>query len=264
MTKKWTWRNLASDDDVLQLGVAVNRPGVELAERVGRFVTPYEYLIPTLGGFADSVRFLLNRTLINDPDAIDARENYIALMRRRRLCEPYQCDRDVARDYLRAHHDEFMTFCREYYPWVFAAEWAGAEIHEPDPDTDALLDHHICGGLAEYGFTTKTRKCNKSYWRCHSSLLSRRMTIEFDKGRIGTNLSGELRIDDIAYSVSLADPFLFSGCVFYASTAQQLPVQMERFFGEYLRIFPHVVIALESAIAAANEVLATATKRSVS
>jgi hypothetical protein len=262
MAKKWTWRNIRNNEELVQLGIAVHRPGVDLAEKVGRFAPSFEYLRTVLGGF-DARRFLLNKTLLGHQDAIAARDDIAMVRRHWRLNDPLRGDGDLERQWGAAHHDEFIAFCREHYPWMFAAEWAGPEIHEPDPDTDALLDHHICGGLAGYGFTTKTRKCKKNYWRCHSSLLSRRMTIEFDKGRLGTNLSGEIRIDDIAYSVSLADPFFFSGCVFHASTVQQLPLQMERFFREYVRIFPHVVAALETAIAAADDVLATVGKRSV-
>jgi hypothetical protein len=263
MPKKWTWRNLARKQDLEQLGIAVNRPGVELAEKVGRFAAPFDYLKSVSRGFDPFFRFLLNRTLTGDQRAIAVRDFVAAMMRYRRLNEAHSYTTNIERSWAVANNDEFMTFFREHYPWVFAAEWAGGEIHEPDPETDALLDHYVCERLAEYGFTTKTRKFKKNYWRCHSSLLSRRITIEFDKGRLGTNLSGDLRVDDIGYSASLADPFFFSGCVFHASKVQQLPLQMERFFGEYNRIFPHVIAALEEAIAAADDVLATASRRSV-
>jgi hypothetical protein len=263
MPKKPTLQNHTSSVDLVRLSIASHRPGVNLAENVGRFETPFEYLKSARGGFGDT-RFLLDKALSGDAAAIAVREEIAATMRHRRLNQPFLGTGTLEREYLTAHEREFMAYRREHYPWMFASEWAGADIHEPDPNTDVLLDHHICGELAEYGFTTKMRKCKKNYWRCHSSLLSRRMTIEFDKGRLGTNVSGEIRIDDIGYSVSLADPFFFSGCVFYASKVQQLPLQMERFFLEYVRIVPHVVVALEMAITAADDVLATAARRSVS
>lgn len=139
-------------------------------------------------------------------------------------------------------------------------------MHVPNPMADALLDHYICEDLAEYGFTLETRKFKQNYWRCHSSLLSRRMTIEFDKGTYlpSTKMTGRLRIEDFDYRVSLSDPFFFRGCVFYTSKADQLEVQMERFFREYICISPHVVAALEKGIAAADDVLATLSRRTVS
>jgi hypothetical protein len=38
---------------------------------------------------------------------------------------------------------------------------------------------------------------------------------------------------------------------------------MERFFTEYIRLFPHVIKALEEGIAAADDVLATISRKSI-
>jgi hypothetical protein len=264
MPRKWSWRNVVKQE-LPRLGAAIHRPSIELAESVGRFETPFEYLRQAFGGF-DETRFLLNKVLSGDHDAEAVRDFEIAMMRSCRLDEPHSYTKDIEREYFMSHDAEFTALRRQHYPWIFSSEWAGALVHEPDPEADRMLDHYICEGLAEYGFTTKTRKFKQNYWRCHSSLLSRRVTIEFDKGTYlpSTKMTGDLRVKDLGFGVSLADPFFFSGCVFHMSKADQLAVQMERFFGEYIRIFPHVVAALEAGIAAAGDFLRTTNKRSVS
>lgn len=265
MARQRTWENVPQAE-WLRFMAAVHLPGVELAEKIGRFDTPFEYLRPVIGGFDDMTSFLLNRVLLGDHDAIAVRDDRIALMRHWRLGDPFPGDKDLQRVYFTAHRNEYQSFRRHHYPWIFAHEESTSPLQfEPTPETDVLLDRYICGGLADYGFTVRTRKFTKNYWRCHSSHLSRRVTIEFDKGTMTfTGMSGQLNINDLSYGLSIADPFFFSGNHFEVSKADDVHGQLHRFFVEYNRIFPHVWNALEQAIAAADNVLETLGKRSVS
>jgi hypothetical protein len=227
---------------------AIHRPGVELAERVARFETPFEYLKTARGGFAPARRFLLDKTLAGESDALATRDHVMRVMRSRRLGEPLPADtRDLEREYMAAHEDDYQAFRQVWYPWI------GTPPQEPHPDVDALLDSYICNGLKDYGFDRKNRSARKTYWRCHSSILPRRITIEFDKGtRLpGTTASGSVAVGDLGYSVALGDPFFYSNAFFYTSRADDPAAQMKVFFDEYHRIFPHVIDALSKGIAAA-------------
>lgn len=272
MRRQKTWEDVPSAD-FPGFRAAVRRPGVELAEAVGRFETPFEYLKPVIGGFDDMTRFLLNKVLDSDPDALAVRDWRINVMRHRYLGDPllepfdrHSDELDRSGKFFTTNWDECQAFRRHYYPWIFPVETDRPELRfQPNPDTDALLDYYVCEQLADYGFTTKSRRSRKSYWRCHSPLLSRRMTIDFDKGSMTfTQMTGSMRIDSLSYEVSLADPFFFSGCSFEISQLDDVTVQTERFFSEYIRIFPHVIKSLEEAISAADDFLATMTKTSSS
>lgn len=238
MPKIKSLRDIPEEDGFL-LGRVIHAPGVELAEKIGRFEPPFEYLKSSLGGFVGPRRFLLNKVLLGDETAFAAREYIIRVMRNWRLDDPLPEGEDLERAWGVAHNDEFQAFARLHYPWVYSFETAGRLVHEPDTRTDSLLDYYICDGLAEYGFSTKTRKAKQNYWRCHSHVLSRRLTIYFDKGsyRPSTKMSGDIKIDDIGYVVPVGDPFFFSNAVFLTSVADDIELQMERFFREYIRIF---------------------------
>lgn len=89
--KRRIWRDITYQESPL-LARAIHRPGIELAEAVGRFETPFEYLKPAMGGFQDGVRFLLNK-------AIAAREFIANMVRHWRLDEPLASERDLEREW---------------------------------------------------------------------------------------------------------------------------------------------------------------------
>jgi len=236
-----------------RIRAAIHRPGIELAERVARFETPFQYLKTARGGFDPVRRFLLDRTLKHDREALAARDDIMAFMRSIRLGEPVTEKRDLEREFHTAHEDEILKFERKYYPWKLPPIELGAPS-EPDPNMDEMLDFYICDGLKDYGFDRKNRKARKSSWRCHTSILPRRVIIEFDKGSYlpSTVMSGALIVEDFSYNVALGDPFFYSGSVFYTYRAADPAKQMKLFFDEYHRIFPHVIDALSRGIAAAS------------
>jgi hypothetical protein len=258
--RRLTYRDV-SERDLPQLVAAVGRPCVALAECVGRFDPPFQYLMNAIGGFDEQTRFVLNKVIEGDPEAIAARDWLVAVRRSQDLGERHPGMPDRWREYLCAHAAEHDQFTQKYFPWMFTRS-----SHEPDPETDRLLDYYICERLEAYGFTANTRRLKKTYWRCHSTLLSRRVTIEFDKGTTlpGLEMTGGIEIPDFSLAVSLAYPFCFSGNSFYTSTAHDVHAQFERFFSEFVRLFPHIWKALEEGIATANDFLATITRKSVS
>jgi hypothetical protein len=215
-----TWRDV-SEDEARLLAAAMHRPGIELAERVGWFETPFDYLKTVSGGFHAGRRFLLNQILAGDEEAIAVRDDIAIVRRHWRLREPLRGQGDLEREYGLKHDREIEAFERAYYPWFNSAEREPWLVSKPDPRADAILDDYICRQMAEYGFTVKTRKAKETYWRCHSSLLSRRITIEFDKGDYlpSTHVTGRMLLNDFDYSVALGDPFFFSGCAFDTSVA---------------------------------------------
>lgn len=235
-------------DERAILAAAIHRPGVLLAERVARFEAPFDYLKTARGGFAAARRFLLDNILGGEPEALATREHILRLMRFRRLGEPLSPDTpDVETEYMVARARDYNLFRRRSYPWIFKTP-----VMQPHPDTDELLDHYICDGLKEYGFDRKQRKAGKTAWRCDSSLLSRRITIEFDKGShvYGITASGSIAVADLPYTVPLGDPFFYSNAFFQTSLDDDPAAQMQLFFDEYHRIFPHVIDALAQGIAA--------------
>jgi len=237
-------------DERARIRAAIHRPGVLLAERVARFETPFEYLKTARGGFASARRFLLDKTLHGEREALATRDHIMLVMRDRRMGEPLPPDtRNLESEYMVAHEKEYNEFRQTWCPWIFAPP-----ILKPHPDTDALLDFYICDGLKDYGFDRKNRRARKTTWQCHSSILPRRMTIDFDKGPHipGVTASGSLSVSDLPYNVALGDPFFYSNAFFRTSRDDDPASEMKLFFDEYHRIFPHVIDALSQGIAEAQ------------
>lgn len=253
LTKKKTWRDLGVER-AGALRSAMYLPGIELAERVGHFAPPFDSLQTELAGFSEHRRFQLDRVLRGDPDAIAVRDFVSAGQRYWRLDELVPPNPYLEIEYMVAHEEEFQAFRREHYPWIFSD---GPLRFEPDPRADELLDQRVCDGLRAYGFTRETRKITRNSWKCHSAFLPRKVTIVFDKTAPirGTKLAGELHIDDLRYRTPLGDPFFFSGGGFYASRADDLPAQLDRFFSAYYVLFDAVADTLSRAIAAADAIL---------
>src|SRR5438128_10830336 len=112
---------------------AVHGPGVALAEAVGRFEPPFEYLKAAQGGFDDRTRFILNHVIIGDADAREVRDWRMAMMRSWRLDEPSNTHEDWERKYLEAHLTEYEAYRRHHFPWLFSFESAGVDQRRPDP-----------------------------------------------------------------------------------------------------------------------------------
>ncbi|HJQ41120.1 MAG TPA: hypothetical protein VKB93_28620 [Thermoanaerobaculia bacterium] len=231
---------------------AIHQPGVLLAERIARFETPFEFLKTARGGFDPSRRFILDKTLAGEPLALATRDQVLMVMRRTRLGDPLQSTRDLEAEFARQYDHEFGEFIQGQYPWMPAPVDGGDLNFEPHPDTDDLLDFHICEGLKDFGFDRKNRKAGRNYWRCHSNILPRRVSFELDKRSQfpGTKLYASLVVHSLPYSVPIGDPFFYSGGVFHTSRADDPAAPMKLFFDEYHRVFPHVIDALAQGIAA--------------
>jgi hypothetical protein len=253
--RKNQYRELGPENRV-QLEVRVQRPLVRLAESIGSYTSPFESFRDMLGGFDDR-KFILDRAADGDEEAIAAREDMAHVRRHRRLGEPLHGERNLEKEFLTRHRNEYAAFRRKHYPWIFSHEGSGASWQHPNPRVDEYLDHFVCDRLGSFGFLISGRKSTKAYWRCFSALMQRRMTIYFDKGTYqpSIRMTGEFRVEELGVSVSLADPFFFSGCVFYTSLADQLDLQMERFFAAFGAIFPHFMNAVSDANVAADELL---------
>ncbi|HKR65019.1 MAG TPA: hypothetical protein VJZ00_14900 [Thermoanaerobaculia bacterium] len=251
--------------DLPRLRAAVHRPPLELAVRVAHFEPPFEYLQDVVAGFSDLPRFVLNGVLARDPAAIAVRDFEIALRRATRLDEGDVPDHDPSDAYWRTHMAELEQFRRRYYPSLTNEYAFRPESSLPYANVDDLLDENVCTRMADYGFELKNRKVSRTTWTCHSSILSRRLAITFDKGSMRPSLamSGFLEVESLSYSVSLGDPFFFSSSSFPTTQADDVKKNLRRFFMEYVRIFPHVIEALKTGITAADEVLATHGRRSV-
>ncbi|HXG57518.1 MAG TPA: hypothetical protein VNL91_00650 [Thermoanaerobaculia bacterium] len=266
MARQRTWRDVPREL-FPRFMAEIHRPGVQLAVQVGLFQSPFEYLKSALGGFDDATRFLLNRTLAGDADAVAVRDWLIAYERYKCFQGSFPEGVDPSREYFARHHEEWQVFRRQHYPWIFSSESnRSPAIDESHPETDALLDQYVCDALSDYGFSVKTRRFTKNYWRCHSAMLSHRIVIEFDKGSYmpSTVMTGTVNIEALNYGVSIGHPFFFSGNDFRTSKADDVHAQLHRFFAEYIRIFPHVITALRDAMAAADEFLTTLEKNTSS
>jgi hypothetical protein len=250
------------EEELGRLNAAMHRPRIELASRVGRFQPPFEYLAAVPQPFGTDSRFILDRVLAGDAEAVRARDALITyhsdiLVDDGDYSVIFEEERFLG-DYFERHRDEVEAFAHKHAPWT-AVHSSSVEALESDRDFDRKLDDAVFSTLGEFGFSSRTRNANKESWRCTSKILAAPITIEFDKGTFPSTVAHGLLIVNgpAIFGPAIGDPFFFSAQAFHYSRAHHVERQFASFFTEYARIFPHVLQSIEDGLAATNEVLAT-------
>lgn len=231
-----------SSDDRQHLGSLVVAPFVDLAARVARFEAPFEYLKGSKVGFRPASRYLLNRCIAGDEDAIAAREDGIFYHIPVVLLDDVAAVTEASeryRSYMRAHQGEIQDLMRSEY-----LQYDATSIEKPK-DLNTTIDAIVLTSMAEYGFSAKTRKATKGQWRCSSGSFGESVDIYFDKG--AGSMSAYLDVDQLPYFADLAAPFFFAQVEYRYVEEVPIEHQLQAFFAEYARLFPHVIEAIERA-----------------
>ena len=228
------------------LGSLAKVPLVALGARVGRFEPPFEYLQSRKVGFRPADRFLLDRCVAGDVEAINARES--AIMARLPEDVSGESIRDAA-----AAFANYFTVRRAEMEEYFAADRAMlAPSSEPAPvprqpeNLDAILDDVVLGAMAPHGFTRENRKRTKSEWKCRSDIGPVPVELQFDKSPAVLNAS--LSAPDVPLFGDVASVFFFGQYAEPYADALRIRADLSLFFAEYAKIFPHVMAAIASAI----------------
>lgn len=95
--------------------------------------------------------------------------------------------------------------------------------------------------LGAFGF----RRLSRSF---KSEVLARPMEIKWDKGTWSLTMAMWLEVPSLAQHERIAMPFAPSAGTFPHSLAANVEKQLHAFFGEYGKIFPDVLSAMEQSI----------------
>jgi len=231
------------------LGLA--RDGLlRLAERIGHFEPPFEYLKTVRGPFSPEIRFILEECLRGNELALAARESFLRIERLRCATEPSaEPVGDAVPRFFTERAADYQRFLGEAYPWKGRMRGGDPRAFERDPELDAYLTAAVTENLRVFGF----RRLARSF---KSTILSRPLEIRWDKGMWGMQILVKLEVPTLAHSERIGLPFCGSSGSFDCAVAFNVEAQLNTFFVEYGKIFSDVLEALSNGIALQEEWLA--------
>ena len=212
-----------------------------LAERIGYFEPPFEYLKTVRAGFDPFTRYLLDQCIAGDPLALKFRDAFIATHKNwfSPAIEDYS---GLLKEFGAAHEEDLKRFIQSNYPWHrFNPEEYDERRFERDPKIDEYFNAAVLDNLGSFGF----KRLSRSF---KSEILSRPMVIKWDKGTWSMSLSVWLEVPTLAQHETIAMPLCFSGESFDFSLASYAQEHLHGFFAEYGKIFPDVLSAVEQQI----------------
>jgi hypothetical protein len=229
-----------------RLGFLIEVPFLGLSARIGRFEAPFEYLRGTKTGFKLADRFLLNRSLAGDEEAIAAREQRILSYIPQSVSGADQRQAALAyHAYFQAHAEEIDAFARAEYPRP-AIENIPYEPPSKPADLNRLLDELVIDAMSDYGFDLRRRSQSKSHWACQAELSGMEITLQFNKKR--SDMSGFITISDLLYYGNLGAPFFFADVSYDYTAPSIIRAKLRAMLGEYSKVFPHVLEAVQLAV----------------
>jgi hypothetical protein len=227
---------------------------VDIGAKVANFEPPYEYLKNVRAGFDAEIRFILDRCLKGDALACAARNAWVFREKNWFNGVSLEANEIAWRDFFVAHNDELQDYIRKDYPWrSFDPHSADPRRFERDPKLDDYFTAAVVENLGAFGF----RRLSRSF---KSEVLSRPMEIKWDKGTWSLNMAVWLDIPTLAHRERIGMPFAMSAGSFDHSLTSNVEKQLHAFFGEYGKIFPDVLSAMEETIEEEEAWLAAHTK----
>jgi hypothetical protein len=231
-------------DDRMGLRRLVEVPFLALGARVGRFEPPFESLRDVFVTFDPIWRFVLAAAAAGDEAAIALREFRIRQMLPGTVSGGITAAAEErARQYLREHAGAIEQFRRAHYPWLAPAR--GGEAVRPAA-LDELLDETLAGPLQDYGFELKNRKRKKSEWRCTSFIREAPIALYVDKGP--SKAHAYVEAPDLLVHADVGHPFFFSQVEIVYGPEAEFRSRVQAVFAEYVRLFPHVLSAIDAAV----------------
>lgn len=222
----------------------VEVPAIVLGARIGRFEPPFEGLREHTVSFDPLWRFVLSAAASGDQEAGSIREFRIRQMLPPALLGGVTPEgENRARQYIENHGSEIDAFEHAYYPWRDSQ--VVMEAAKPSA-LDDLLDDAVGRPLQEYGFDLKKRKRKKSEWRLTSMSLGTPLTLYVDKGN--WKAQAYLEAPELLVHQNVGHPFFFSQLELTYGDEAEFEERVRSVFAEYVRIFPHVIAAVESAM----------------
>jgi hypothetical protein len=224
----------------------------DIAARVANFAPPYAYLKDVRAGFDPSIRFMLDHCVQGDKLACEARDAFV--LQQKNWFRTGGGNDDAWREFFTLHETDYPEYLRRHYPWQYPGGISGPDLIQPDPNLDQYLNAAVLEHLGGYGF----RRLARSF---KSDVLSRPIAIVWEKSPMAMTMLMSLSIPSLAYRERIGFPFAFSAATFSHSVAADVERQLQSFFGEYGRIFPDVLSALDQGIRAQEEWLAKFAER---
>ncbi|HYS55316.1 MAG TPA: hypothetical protein VER58_16285 [Thermoanaerobaculia bacterium] len=227
----------------------------DIAARVANFEPPYEYLKNVRAGFDSAIRFMLDRCLEGEKLACAARDMFVVQQRNWfRPSALASSSDDPWREFFTAHEGDYPAYIKRYYPWRYPGGISGPDAIKPDPNLDDYFNAAVLDNLGAYGF----RRLSRSF---KSEVLSRPLVIKWEKGQLSMTMLVSLEVPTLAHSERIGFPFAFSAGTFDHSMVSNVEKQFHSFFGEYGKIFPDVLSALDQGIRAQEAWLTRTAKR---
>ena len=216
---------------------AVDAAFVSLAERVGRFETPFECLKATRGaGFDSATRYLAEERSSGAPGAVAAFADAIAVERHRRLGAPASPLLGHAQEAFGAvSRLQLTAFQRAHYPWELARTSSPAI---PAAFLD-VLQSLIAPGLAQAGLDRARQAKGPHHWRLSGSVAGSPVAVEFKRTRMNSFALAWLHLREWDIHLPLSDPFFFSWVEFPCSPTHA-PRQLSSFWNDFAVVWPHI------------------------
>jgi len=216
---------------------AVDTAFISLAERVGRFETPFECLKTKRGaGFDSATRYLAEECASGGHGAAAAFADAIAVERHRRLGAPAPPLLGRAQEAFGAiSRPQLAAFQRAHYPWELDRPFSSAI---PAAFLD-VLQSLIAPGLAQAGLERTRQVKGPHHWRLSGSVAGSPVAVEFKRTRMNSFALGWLHLREWDIHLPLSDPFFFSWVEFPCSPTHA-PRQLSSFWNDYAVVWPHI------------------------
>ena len=229
-------------------------PLVEIGVKVAKFEPPYAYLKTVRAGFDPSIRFVLDHCLKGEKLACAARDMFVFQQKNWFKAALAKSSDEPWREFFTLHDSDYPAYIKEHYPWQHPGGISGLDHIKPDPNLDDYLNSAVLGNLGVYGF----RRLARSF---KSDVLSRPLVIQWEKSQLAMTMLVSLEVPSLAHSERIGFPFAFSAGTFDHSIVSNVERQFHAFFGEYGKVFPDVLAALDQGIRAQEEWLTKFAKR---
>jgi len=220
-----------SHSDQLHARAELLKPVAVLAEEIGQFQKPYDYLRDVEVCFDPEIRFLLNYAVRGDNEALQAREEFAATERNRLLGLPDNSQTTYVDSFMDAHRAEWTEFAERWLSSAFGPVYSRVPWN-----FDAQLAKTIATHLGKFGF----RPLSRSF---KTDVLGYPLVIKTDKGTWRPTTYLFLSLPTFGAQFPIGTPFFFSQPSLPKSPSAD--AILESFFLELARIFPTLLECLE-------------------